>query len=768
MAKKKSKKRQHSARRAARMIGAAAAVMPLAISVPIIASAYTEQGPQSIANIDGLLANAYSAALIAGNSFTIDLDEVFQNADELEYTVIVQNAPVADVYVAEDGETGKSLRIGLNKTGMTKVDLQVRNPESDTIVHERFTLNVRPNSDLNSSGTATVGDVVRYYNAHPERFTTAEDARRLLQAAVTSSAPPVNHAPQANPETQHVNLLLDEEDESTMYASIELSDYFSDEDGDSLAYEMIDGPGPASSGSFAYGKIVEGSTLELHARGSSGEGAEEFVVEATDESGEKATKTFRLTAAWAPEPENHAPVAHTIGDENTFSIRYGQSADIDLSQMFEDIDGDELVYDFDIDSEYVGVTPNGSKLELHTTGSPSVTKLTVMASDDGEENWVPQTITIIPEGWADLLTDKTYSNAQATTTIDLSVYFDGTATYSASAEGSVQPSVAGTKLKLELTPDSNSSVNVDASDGHGLTIHDTFDVHVVPGIVVQDIGQQYLQDNGDGGFNAEIDLSSVFSGATSYRVTDHDVDLFGSLSSHMEWSNNALLSLQTLGSVYGTSVTVEGKDSEGETASCRIYLRRNTAPYVWSPNESPDGVFVKKGAEPVKVWLSDGEEDAIRKLKAVSNEETISAKPDIEEGAIIISGTEPGSGNVVVDVTDGLPGGAAHFTLPVYVYEEKVDFDGWNDWSASLDVSAYLDELDTSENSELTVTVNGSSLIDADGASMDGAFVYFNAKADPQYPEAPMLGRELVTLSISDGHKTKLITVYINHLDISA
>ncbi|QHT59504.1 hypothetical protein GXP70_05730 [Paenibacillus lycopersici] len=576
MRKKPNKKRAMSASKAIRLFGAAAAAVPLAMSVPAAAGAQSVQAPQLKASMDDLLQQVYSASLVAGNSFAIDLNDVFRDAGEYTYSAFVQFSSVADVGVIGDG-AGKSLRIAMKKAGTTQVDLMARAPGTENYVHERFTLTVQPNYALNSAGTADIGDVIRYYKAHAGEFKTTEDYRRLLQAAVSSSAPPVNHPPvvflrnaagSASADVQQVHLTPGSHDTETF----DLSDYFSDEDGDALSYRIIEGNDydhPAS-GTLAYGRIAEGSRLELHA---SGAASMDVVVAASDDrSAETATMTFHVEA-------QGAFILHSISDDNDFSIRSGQSATIDLSRMFEATGEGDVRYEYAVeDGYYVDPALEGPYLYLNTTGSPSVSHITVKASGDNGAHWTAQTVTIRPSDGSKL-TDKTYPGSQATATIDLAAYFDGSYTFEPSVpEGPATAAVNGSVLTLGLQAGTSSQVKLAAADGSGLTIYDRFRVvsEEMGGNAGTVIDKHSI--SGDNAFSirtgqsAAIDLSRMFEvdgpGEVSY---DYTVDDGYYVSPSLDGSK---LYLQTTGSSSVTHLTVHASIAGSEiSASQTITIR---------------------------------------------------------------------------------------------------------------------------------------------------------------------------------------------------
>ena len=119
-------------------------------------------------------------------------------------------------------------------------------------------------------------------------------------------------------------------------ASLELSGYFEDPDGDELAYSA------SSSDASLIAVSVEGGavTLEALARGRA-----VVAVAATDNEGLAASLEFAVSVANRP-PQVVAPI------ENR-TVEVGESVAVDLSGYFEDPDGDALVYVAAISDESV-------------------------------------------------------------------------------------------------------------------------------------------------------------------------------------------------------------------------------------------------------------------------------------------------------------------------------------------------------------------------------------------------------------------------------
>ncbi|WP_308637982.1 Ig-like domain-containing protein [Paenibacillus silvisoli] len=355
MTKKQRIQRLKSAKRTAGLLGAAAAIsVPAALALPGLAGAASEQSvPVVLKSINSALANEYASKIKAGSSFQLDLTAIFEAADTLDYTVVVQNPNVADVKVA-----GSSLSINLKKTGSTMVDLIVRLPGQTASIHERFTLKVSANTALGSN----ISDIIKYFNAHAAELQSPSDFRTLLQAAVSTSVVEPNHAPKASEGTAAVELTAGSS------SSIALSDLFSDEDGDELTYRLIN---PPSSGSFASASIDNAtSTLVLNASSVSSQPLS-VTVQASD--GEASVmKQFSITAKAAP-VVNHAPVASAA----SISVREDGAYTGNLNGV--DADNDTL--------SYFVVTPPGRGVVTLDAGKPGRFTYTPSANANGTDSF---------------------------------------------------------------------------------------------------------------------------------------------------------------------------------------------------------------------------------------------------------------------------------------------------------------------------------------------------------------------------------------------
>ncbi|SEO48610.1 Ig-like domain-containing protein [Paenibacillus sp. OV219] len=331
---KRQRKQLHknrSMKKIARMIGAVAATIPLALAIPVMASAespgtMTNPGAQTGAStISSLMLTVYANELVAGNSFSVDLSLLYPDVTDMDFHAVVQNKPVADATVDWVSEK-PYLRLSLKKTGTTSIDLEVT-PKGSATFHEKFQITVASNSllDPNNNGI-DLGELVKYIKSNgldSERFKSTSEFRNLLKSAVSSTVTEPNHAPQSS-EGLYSKDVADT-------AIIDLNDLFSDEDGDSLTYQL----GSLPSG-LPFSAIVTGSDLLLAATGVD-DNAYEFDVTATDSHDGTATKHFSITSTMTPTvPENHAPtgVNATISfAEDSSSEGQLDGSDIDLNTL---------------------------------------------------------------------------------------------------------------------------------------------------------------------------------------------------------------------------------------------------------------------------------------------------------------------------------------------------------------------------------------------------------------------------------------------------
>ena len=252
-------------------------------------------------------------------------------------------------------------------------------------------------------------------------------------------------------------------------ATIDMSSYFRDPDGDALSYAA------ASSNAGVAGVSVAGGSVTVTALA---KGVATVTVEARDPQGLLAQQRFQVTVP------NRAPEA--VGTIPAQTVFAGETASVDVSAYFRDPDGDPLTYwAASSAAALVSASVSGSTLTLTGVAAGTATVTATARDPDGGTaqqmvqvtvpNRGPEAVGAIPE--------QTVAVGE-TATVDVSSYFrdlDGDPlTYSAtsSAAGVVSASVSGSTLTLTGIAAGTATVTVTASDPDGLAAVSSFGVTV--------------------------------------------------------------------------------------------------------------------------------------------------------------------------------------------------------------------------------------------------------------------------------------------------
>ena len=169
-----------------------------------------------------------------------------------------------------------------------------------------------------------------------------------------------------NRQPEPVGTISDQTVEVGETATVDLSPYFEDPDGDALTYTA------RSSNSGVARASVSGSTLTITAVA---KGTTNVTVTATDPEGLEATQTFRSTV-----PNRPPGPTGTIPDQ---TVHVGETVTVDLSPYFEDPDGDALTYEaVSSDPATAGVAVFGDTVAISGVARGQAT-ITVTATDQG-------------------------------------------------------------------------------------------------------------------------------------------------------------------------------------------------------------------------------------------------------------------------------------------------------------------------------------------------------------------------------------------------
>lgn len=354
-------------------------------------------------------------------------------------------------------------------------------------------------------------------------------------------------------------------------ASVDVSAYFSDPDGDALSYSV------ASSEAAAVSASVAGSVVSLTAIT---QGMSTVTVTARDPDGLSAEQNIAVTVP------NRAPT--TLDTIPSRTLLAGNTLEFDLASYFTDPDGDALTFTAaSANAGVASVESAGSTLTI-TGRAPGSTRVTVTVADPAGmaiqqlfdvtvPNREPVAIGAIP--------GQSVVSGQ-TVTVDASPFFndpDGqTLSYAATSSnrGVATIAVAATTVTLTGVSAGTASITVTATDPGGLTAQQRFSVTVrapnqAPEVV-----------------STVPDLTVTVGEVRVWQGVDHFRDPNGDALTYAAGSSNAAVVLAVVSggefgiravSVGSAVVTVTASDPEGLSTQLSFRVTVGTpAPVVIS------------------------------------------------------------------------------------------------------------------------------------------------------------------------------------------
>ncbi|WP_420633814.1 Ig-like domain-containing protein [Candidatus Palauibacter sp.] len=306
-----------------------------------------------------------------------------------------------------------------------------------------------------AAGTATVTVTA----TDPDGLTATQTAGVTVEAA--------NNAPEAvgaiPPQTMKVGDA----------ATVDVSPFFSDPDGDELTYTA------ASSDADVVAVGIEGSSLTVTA---AAEGTATVTVTAADPDGLTAAQSAAVTV----EAANRAPEA--VGTIPAQTMKVGDAAMVDVSPFFSDPDGDELTYTAaSSDADVVAVGIEGSSLTVTAAAEGTATVTVTAADPDGLTAAQSAEVTVEAANRAPEAVGAIPSQSLTTgdeVTVDVSSFFsdpdgdDLTYTAESSDAAVVTASLSGSSLTVTAVAAGTATVTVTAADPDGLTAMQSAEITV--------------------------------------------------------------------------------------------------------------------------------------------------------------------------------------------------------------------------------------------------------------------------------------------------
>ena len=502
-----------------------------------------------------------------------------------------------------------------------------------------------------------------------EQFTEVKDAWRAGEEHAAQIKELANRAPTV--ETAFDDITLVSRGDSRQ---ISTSGRFSDPDGHTIT--MIEAASSAQNvASVAMASDDSSLTVTAKSRGTA-----TITVTAHDGHNGRVSDTFTVTVKAAP------TVVSPIAD--VFEPAVGGGAEVDLSKVFADPDGDPLTYSASTTNEDISVGYiNGARMLLLALGRGSVT-ITVTARDS-DGNTVSDSFTVTVKEAptvANAIADISSLKSGASKKISLSGVFadaDGDAltlsaassdTDVAGVSSQLDPQTASaTAITVLAVSSGTATITVTAQDTDGNQVTDTFDV-TVPAAQQQKANSAPTVASALSdativkiGGTHEVTLSSVFS--------DADADDTLTITAESSKTSVATVAVASDGSKLtvtaksrgSATITVTASDGEAKVSNT-FTVKVKAAPTVASAladisslpeaelrTISPSGVF------------SDADGDTLTYTASSSDEDIAAAYMFF--GDLVIIGATPGTVTITLTAQDS-DGNQVSDSFTVTVTEE--------------------------------------------------------------------------------------------------
>ena len=432
-------------------------------------------------------------------------------------------------------------------------------------------------------------------------------------------------------------------------ATVDVSPYFSDPDGNPLTYSAT------SSDTSKATVSLSDATLTITAVAA---GSVTITVTAMDNSNATATQTFSVSVT-----SNRAPVA--VGSIPTQTVGVGgAAATVDVSPYFSDPDGNPLIYTATLSNTNIAtVSRSGSTFTITPVAAGTAT-ITVQASDDSNasvqqtfslnvvSNRTPTKVGTIPS--------QTVRVGGTDVTLDVSSYFsdpDGNPlTYSATSYNTSRAtvSVSGATVTITAVAAGSATITVRATDPGNASTTQSFSVTVKASNIPVPVGSMPAQTLSLSGADAAtINASSYFS------VPSGDTLTYSATSSD---TSKATVSLS------GATLTTTGVAAGSATITVTVTNTSNnaTATQTFSvtvvTNLAPTTVGTMPTLEAGQTWVdqigvsayfSDPDGNALTYTASSSNDLVAEASmSSTDNSALIVFCNSVGTATITVTATD--------------------------------------------------------------------------------------------------------------------
>ena len=513
-------------------------------------------------------------------------------------------------------------------------------------------------------------------------------------------------------------------------ASLDLPTYFTDPDGDDLAYSAV-----ISDGAVA-GIEVDGSTLTVNAIA---KGAATVTVTATDTEGLSAMQEFAVTVP------NRPPLAAGFIDGQTIAV--GETATTELSGHFSDPDGDDLVYTAAVsDAALVDASVSVGAVTVTAVAKGEAT-VTVTATDT-EGLTATQAFVVTVPNRAPIavgsIEARTVEIGQSAT-LDLSGFFedadgdDLAYSVSSSDETLIAASAEGAAATVEALAKGTAVVTVTATDTEGLTATQAFAV-TVP-------NQPPLATGSIEGRTIEVDETASLDLPTYFTDPDGDGLTYSAVI-----SDGAVAGIEVDGSTLTVNAIAKGAATVTVTATDTEGLSAMQEFAVTVPNRPPlaagfiDGQTIAVGetaTTELSGHFSDPDGDDLVYTAAVSDAALVDASVSVGAVTVTVTAVAKGEATVTVTATDteGLTATQAFVVTvpnraPTAVGSIEAPTLGMGE-RATVELSGHFEDPDGDELA-YSVSSSDATLI---GAAIEGATVTLEALAK---------GAAVVTVTAAD------------------